>query len=158
MSGSKLWLWRYRYRFAGKPRELALGPYPEVSLKEARQRRDEARARLRDGVDPGVERKRAKLIAELSAANTFGTVAEEYIEQSWSRASKASVTIDKNKFFLRHFWNGRLFPSRKRIKNKIFLCYLARRSSSWPAQSLQRHTVSGRQASLPFAMQLPPPP
>ncbi|WP_168694392.1 Arm DNA-binding domain-containing protein [Sphingomonas flavalba] len=103
MSGSKLWVWRYRYRFAGKPRNLALGPYPEVSLKEARQRRDEARACLRDGVDPGVERKRAKLIAELSAANTFGTVAEEYIEQSWSRGSKASVTIDKNKFFLRHF-------------------------------------------------------
>lgn len=78
VSGSKLW--RYRYRFAGRPRKLALGPYPEVSLKEARQLRDEARSVLRDGADPGVERQRAKLTARFNAANTFGAVAEEYIE------------------------------------------------------------------------------
>ncbi len=100
VSGSKLW--RFRYRFAGKARNLSFGPYPEVSLKEARRRRDEARALLRDGVDPGVERKRAKLIAELSAANTFGAVAEEYIEQKLVKDGKAPVTIEKNRFFLRH--------------------------------------------------------
>lgn len=100
VSGSKLW--RFRYRFAGKARILSFGPYPEVSLKEARRRRDEARALLRDGVDPGVERKRAKLIAELSAANTFQAVAEEYIEQKLVKDGKAPVTIEKNRFFLRH--------------------------------------------------------
>ena len=99
-SGSKFW--RCRYRFSGRHRVLSFGPYPEVSLKEARQRRDEARALMRDGVDPGIERKRAKLTAELSAANTFGAVAEEYIEQKLVREGKAPVTIDKNKFFLRH--------------------------------------------------------
>lgn len=100
VSGSKLW--RFRYRFAGKARNLSFGPYPEVSLKEARRRRDEARALLRDGVDPGVERKKAKLVAELSAANTFGAVADEYIEQKLVKDGKAPVTIEKNRFFLRH--------------------------------------------------------
>ncbi len=98
ISGSKLW--RYRYRFAGKPRKLALGPYPEVSLKEARRRRDEARAQLRDGVDPGVERKRSKLTTALSAANTFGSIAEEYIEQKLVKEGRAAVTIDKSKWLL----------------------------------------------------------
>ncbi|WP_150293094.1 tyrosine-type recombinase/integrase [Sphingobium estronivorans] len=98
VSGSKLW--RYRYRFAGKPRKLALGPYPEVSLKEARQYRDEARAQLRDGIDPGVERKRAKLTAALSAANTFQAVAEEYIEQKLTKEGRAAVTVDKAKWLL----------------------------------------------------------
>ena len=75
VSGSKFW--RLRHRFAGNARNLSFGRYPEVSFKEARRRRDEARALLRDGVDPGAERKRAKLAAELGAANTFGAVANE---------------------------------------------------------------------------------
>jgi integrase len=98
ISGSKLW--RLRYRFAGKARNLSFGRYPEVSLKEARQRRDTARALLRDGVDPGAERKRAKLAAELGAANTFGAVAEEYIEQKLSKEGRAAVTVDKAKWLL----------------------------------------------------------
>ena len=98
LSGSKLW--RLRYRFAGKARNLSFGRYPEVSLKEARQRRDEARTLLRHGVDPGSERKRAKLAAELGAANTFGIVAEEYIEQKLSKEGRAAVTVEKAKWLL----------------------------------------------------------
>ena len=98
VSGSKLW--RYRYRFAGKPRKLALGPYPEVSLKEARRLRDEARSVLREGSDPGVERKRAKLTARFKAANTFGAVAEEYIEHKLVKEGRATVTVDKAKWLL----------------------------------------------------------
>jgi integrase len=98
VSGSKLW--RYRYRFAGKPRKLALGPYPEVSLKEARRLRDEARGVLRDGSDPSVERKRAKLTARFNAANTFGAVAEEYIEHKLVKEGRATVTVDKAKWLL----------------------------------------------------------
>lgn len=98
VSGSKLW--RLRYRFAGKARNLSFGRYPEVSLKEARRRRDEARSLLRDGIDPGVERKRAKLAAELGAANTFGAVANEYIEQKLVKEGRATVTVDKSKWLL----------------------------------------------------------
>jgi hypothetical protein len=44
--------WRMKYRFAGQEKLLALGTYPEVSLAEARGRRDSARVLMRDGVDP----------------------------------------------------------------------------------------------------------
>lgn len=97
-SGSKFW--RFRYRFAGRARNLSFGRYPEVSLKEARQRRDEARAVLRDGIDPGVERKRSKLTARFNASNTFGAVAEEYIEHKLVKEGRAAVTIEKAKWLL----------------------------------------------------------
>ena len=48
-NGSKLW--RFKYRFAGKEKRLALGAYPEVSLAEAREKRDAARKQMRDGSD-----------------------------------------------------------------------------------------------------------
>ncbi|MGB6856588.1 MAG: Arm DNA-binding domain-containing protein, partial [Terracidiphilus sp.] len=44
--------WRWKYRFAGKEKRISLGVYPEVSLKEARDLRDDARRLLRDGIDP----------------------------------------------------------------------------------------------------------
>lgn len=57
--GLQLWidprgyrLWRFAYRFLGKQKVLALGPYPEASLAEARRRRDAARSLLKDGKDP----------------------------------------------------------------------------------------------------------
>jgi len=98
VSGSKLW--RFRYRFARKARVLSFGRYPEVSLKEARQRRDEARRTLRDGIDPGLERKRAKLTANFNAANTFVAVAEEYIEHKLVKEGRAIVTVQKAKWLL----------------------------------------------------------
>lgn len=50
--------WRLKYRFGQKEKQLTFGPYPEVTLREARDRRDEARRLLRDGIDPGQVRKR----------------------------------------------------------------------------------------------------
>jgi len=50
--------WRLAYRVSGKPKTMSFGLYPEVSLAEARRRRDEARALLRDGIDPMQERKK----------------------------------------------------------------------------------------------------
>lgn len=49
-SGSRLW--RFRCRFAGRARVMSFGGYPEVSLKEARQLRNDARGILRNGIDP----------------------------------------------------------------------------------------------------------
>jgi integrase len=97
-SGSKLW--RLRYRFAGRARNLSFGRYPEVTLKEARQRRDEARSTLRNGTDPGAERKRSKLTARLNALNTFGALAEEFIEHKLIKDGRALVTTDKAKWLL----------------------------------------------------------
>ncbi len=97
-SGSKLW--RFRYRFNGKPRILALGKYPEVSLKEARLKLVEARKAVSDGIDPGKQRKRDKQAAKLGAANTFGKIAEEYIENKMINEGRAASTIKKAKWFL----------------------------------------------------------
>ena len=73
--GSKLW--RFRYRFDGKEKLLALGSYPEISLYEARHRRDEARKQLAHGIDPGAVRK-AQKEAETSETETFEVIAREW--------------------------------------------------------------------------------
>ena len=87
-------LWKLKYRFAGKEKKLSFGSYPEVSLKEARQRRDDARSLLATGIDPG-EAKRAKVEAqEESSRNTFGVIAGEYLDHM-SRDGRAAVTIGK---------------------------------------------------------------
>jgi hypothetical protein len=75
-SGAKLW--RLKYRFHKIERKLSLGHYPEVSLKDARDRRDEARRMVEEGGDPIAARRREKLSAELRAATTFRLVADEY--------------------------------------------------------------------------------
>lgn len=63
-NGSKYW--RLRYRFGGKEKMLALGKYPEVSLADARARRDEAR-KLSHGVDPSENKKAVKVEQEQEA-------------------------------------------------------------------------------------------
>lgn len=78
-NGSKLW--RFKFAHLGKDKRIALGRYPEVGLADARRKRDEAREKLREGIDPGAERKRAKLVAIFNAANSFGDIAKEYIDK-----------------------------------------------------------------------------
>ena len=71
-------LWRFRYSFDGKEKLLALGTYPDVSLASARQRRDEARKLLADGIDPSEQRKAAKATRDGLAANTFEVIGREW--------------------------------------------------------------------------------
>ncbi len=73
--------WRFRYRFDGKAKMLSLGVYPDVSLKDARDRRDEARKLLADGVDPGENRKAQKATRTERAANSFEVICREWLEQ-----------------------------------------------------------------------------
>lgn len=62
--------WRLKYRYEGKEKRLSLGTYPEVSLKLARERRDEARKLLAKGIDPSENRKATKAARIERAANT----------------------------------------------------------------------------------------
>ena len=78
-SGSKLW--RFDYRFLDKRKTLALGRYPDVSLKAARQALAEARTLLADGTDPGAARKDAKRSARVAAANSFEAIARAWWEK-----------------------------------------------------------------------------
>ncbi len=61
--------WRLKYRFQGKERLLSLGIYPEVSLSEARIRREQARLLLANNQDPGDERKQEKAAQKALASN-----------------------------------------------------------------------------------------
>lgn len=94
-SGGKLW--KLKYRVGGKEKKLALGSYPEVSLKEARRRRDEARTLLASGIDPSEERKSAARAAEESARNSFGSVADDYFEHI-HRSGREAVTVKKSRW------------------------------------------------------------
>ena len=71
--------WRFKYRFAGKEKLLALGVCDEVSLAEAREDRDEAKRKIREGTDPAEERKTRKRQDKHAAANSFKAVAEEWM-------------------------------------------------------------------------------
>lgn len=68
--------WRWKYHFAGREKRLALGVYPEVSLKEARAKRDDARRQLAAGIDPGEAKKAAKLAQ--GGTDSFEAIAREW--------------------------------------------------------------------------------
>jgi len=77
-NGSRYWRWKYR--FGGKEKGLAFGVYPDVSLKDARNRRDEARKLLAQGVDPGENRKAQKAARADRGTNAFETICREWLE------------------------------------------------------------------------------
>ena len=96
-NGSKLW--RLAYRFGGKQRGLAFGLYPVVSLSEARRQREQAKRLLAARLDPSEERRRQKLVAAVSARNTFRVIADEWLGKLESEG-RAPATITKKKWLL----------------------------------------------------------
>ncbi len=79
--------WRFKYRFNKSEKLLAFGTYPEITLKEARDRRLEARRLIAHGIDPAEKKKEEKLLAAYKAGTTFAFVAEE-----WFNTNKATWT------------------------------------------------------------------
>ena len=96
-NGSKLW--QQKYRYFRKERLLSHGRYPEVSLTQARQKREEARALLASGGDPAAQKKLDRIAAETKARTTFKLVAEEYIEECEAR-ELSPATMKKKRWFL----------------------------------------------------------
>ncbi|MBA0157381.1 tyrosine-type recombinase/integrase [Pectobacterium versatile] len=85
-NGSKYW--RLQYRFDGKQKTLALGVYPEITLSEARQRRDEAKRQIATGTDPSEQKKVDKQLRQTLVDNTFKAIAlewHEYKRPNWSK-------------------------------------------------------------------------
>lgn len=70
--------WRLKYRFDGKEKRLSLGVYPDVSLKDARDRREASRKLLANGIDPSENRKAMKSARADLAANSFEMLAREW--------------------------------------------------------------------------------
>jgi len=85
-NGSKYW--RLKYRFVKKEKTLALGVYPDVSLSEARSRREDARLNLRNGIDPGVVKKEQLSAKALKVENSFQSQALEWWQRQKGRWSE----------------------------------------------------------------------
>ncbi|ARO88831.1 integrase [Nitrosospira lacus] len=95
--------WRLRYRLGGKEKSLSFGSYPQVSLKEARAKRDEQRKVLDADLDPSAERKAANLRKKLAHANSFEAVAMEWYNKqlhTWvpHHASDVKRRLESNIF------------------------------------------------------------
>lgn len=71
-------LWRFSYRFDGKQKTLAIGAYPVFSLNDAREKREEAKRQLVNGIDPASAKRALKQITREISANSFEVVAREW--------------------------------------------------------------------------------
>ena len=86
--------WRFKYRYANKQKLLSLGTYPEISLAEARQRRNDFRKLLANGVDPHANRKALKSATDEALANGFEVIAREWHENqkiNWSEDHAVTI-------------------------------------------------------------------
>ncbi len=101
-SGSKYW--RLKFRFAGKEKKLAFGVYPEVSLKEARDKREVARKQLQEGLDPSHEKKLSKLTSSINSQNTFEAIARE-----WHKKKSGNLTTRHSDYVIRRL-EADIFP------------------------------------------------
>lgn len=91
-------LWRLKYRIDGREKLLALGAYPEITLSEARKRREEARQLIALGTDPSREKQKEKVKSRIQAENSFSAIAEEYCakrrrdgDKGWAAATSMSL-------------------------------------------------------------------
>ena len=89
--------WRFKYSFNGKEKLLSLGTYPDVSLAEARDKRDIARKQVANDIDPGEVRKAQKNAVTGSADNSFEVLAREWHEKFKTRWKPvhAQTTIER---------------------------------------------------------------
>ena len=87
-------LWRLKYRFGAKEKLFSLGVYPAVSLKDARERRDDARRLLAQGTDPGENRKAQKAATLTRAADSFEVIAREWFAKyapTWAESHSSKI-------------------------------------------------------------------
>ena len=102
-AGSKLW--KLKFRVHGKEKKLSLGSYPEIGLKQARAKRDAARAELMAGVDPARKKQERKIQEKLGVAHSFGAIGQEYLDKM-AQEGKAPATMQKAKWLY-----GQLTPT-----------------------------------------------
>lgn len=96
-------LWRLKYRFGGKEKRLAFGAYPEVTLADARERREQARKLLANNVDPSEHKKAQKSASQERAANSFEVIGREWFGKhcdTWaaSHSEKIIRRLEKDVF------------------------------------------------------------
>ena len=105
-------LWRLKYRFGGKEKRLAIGSYPERSLKVAREARDQARTQLSNGVDPSAHKQAQRAAETLNNGNTFEALAREWHtgkSRVWSTVHAKNV-LDRLERDVFPYVGGRALP------------------------------------------------
>ena len=93
-------LWRMAYRFEGKQKTVCFGAYPAVSLKEAREKRDESKALLARGIDPSLHKQAAKAASIAETANAYEVVAREWHAKyapGWTESNAERVLARQEK-------------------------------------------------------------
>lgn len=105
--GLQLWItsdgakrWRLAYRFGGKQKLLAIGVYPAMGLKEAREAREAAKTLLTEGRDPSAAKRLAKYQQAAANTNTFNALADELLDKA-RRENKTDRTLNKIAWLLR---------------------------------------------------------
>ncbi|MDO9392966.1 MAG: integrase arm-type DNA-binding domain-containing protein [Methylotenera sp.] len=88
-------LWRFNYRFENKRKTLALGAYPDVSLSEARIKREDGRKLLANTVDPGAHKKAVKSSRSDALNNSFEVVAREWVDYHFKKFKLTDGHKDK---------------------------------------------------------------
>ena len=135
--------WRFKYRFCGKEKLLSLGTYPEITLADARQRRDEARRQVAQGIDPGAVRK-AQKEADAEEKETFEVIAREWharFKTTWTQGHAVTIMsrLERDLFP----WIGRR-PIAE-IKSPELLAVLRRIESRGALESAHRiRTICGQ--------------
>src|SRR5215469_941358 len=94
-TGSKLW--RYHYRIDGKQKLLSLGQYPDVSLKDAREKHQAARSQVADGVDPSAQRKAEKQAQRASVETSFESMAALWLALHKTKSATRHYTTTKGR-------------------------------------------------------------
>ena len=141
--------WRLKYRIAGKEKRISLGVYPEVSLKDARVQRGEARTLLRQGVDPSEQRKAEKTTS--SGAGSFEPIAREWMEkQVWTQGHRRIVKMHLENYILP--WIGS--KPMDEIASPENLSLLRRLESRRAIESADRVRSICSQPGLRFGMQI----
>ncbi len=97
-------LWRFKYRVDGKEKRLALGAYPAVTLKDARERREEAKKQLAAGIDPGAAKQARKAARAEAAGNSLEAVALEWL------ARREAEWVPSYSVKVRAWLEGDVFP------------------------------------------------
>lgn len=93
-------LWKHKFRVGGiKEKKLSLGSYPEISLKDARELRDNARKLIVQGIDPAEKKRHDRHTARVSAANSFSVIAKAYIDKRSREGSADATTARRNWMF-----------------------------------------------------------
>lgn len=153
-AGSKYW--RMAYRFAGKEKTLAFGSFPEISLKEAREKRDKARKLIADGIDPAQQRRHEKLARHTASENTFEALALEWLEHVSGKVT--ADTLNRNRSLLQNNlfpWLGKypiadmtpmdLLAALKRVEDRGII-ETAHRLKQMTGQIFRYAVVTGRAA------------